>query len=300
MAKSRKQAPRRKPAQRRRVKTTALAVRPKVGIAKVLPAQEVERYVTEDRMDLGALGLVELKLSKHEEEVLSEPIDPRRIQWRPREKDGPAIIPYYPHQEYTRWFNRAFGRTGWNLVPIAKPSITRNDKNPDQQTITCPYILHIHGKPVAYAMGEQEYFAGNKQQTYGDALESTNASALRRCAKRLGVGLELWDKGFISALRPQSAPPPPPRRDEPRTYEAPRNNEPPAGHHARASEKITDKQRKRLWVIIRNSGRSEPQVKDWLHRRFGWTSTKDITRDTYDFICKAVESPADLPEASHG
>ena len=61
-------------------------------------------------------------------------------------------------------------------------------------------------------------------------------------------------------------------------------------------ERITDKQRKRLWVIIRNSGRTEQSVKDWLHTRFGWTSTKDIPRNTYDFICKAIESPADLPE----
>lgn len=254
-------------------------------------------------MNLGAFGLVELKLTTKEEEVLSETVDPRKILWRAREKDGPPVIPYYPHQEYTRWFNRAFGRTGWQLVPIAKPGIARSEKNPAQQTITQPYILHVHGKPIAFAVGEQEYFDGNKQQSYGDAIESTVASALRRCAKRLGVGLELWDKDFIESLRPGAtgggrqqyqAP------AEQRNYRAPEDNQAPAGHHQHSGQKITEKQQKRLWVITRNSGRDELAVRDWIARRFGWSSFGDITRDKYDFICSAVESPADLPEATRG
>lgn len=252
-------------------------------------------------MNLGAFGLLELKLTKHEEEVLNEPIDPRKIMWRPREKDGPPVIPYYPHPEYTRWFNRAFGRTGWALVPISKPNITRADKNPAQQTIVQPYLLHVHGKAIAYAPGEQEYFEGNRSQTYGDALESCHANALRRCAKHLGVGLELWDKDYINSLRPGAAGnytqgPAPEQPQQRREYQAPQQGEAPAAHHAQSGEAITDKQRKRLWVIVRNSGRDEEQVRAWLERRFGWTSTKQVTRREYEFVCTAIESPAQLPE----
>jgi hypothetical protein len=282
---AKKKAPARRPAKRA---TTALAKRASVvKRADVLPpAQDLERVVTADGMNLGALGLVEIKLTVAEEKILNEPIEPERVAWRASKRGGPADIPYYPHQEYTRWFNRAFGRTGWALVPVGKPSVTPGSK-PGQQTITCPYILHIHGKPVAFAMGEQEYYDSNEQQTYGDALESTVASALRRCAKRLGVGLELWDKGFLRSLPKQS----PPARTAPR----PQTNHPPAGHHPQADEVITQKQRQRLWMIIRNSGRSDDEIKRWLERRLRISATKAIKRRDYDFVCSSIEAPGDLP-----
>ena len=300
MAKTRKRTVRRQPpARRKRATSTALVRRPKV---EVLPANGEaleQRIVTSEGMDLGALGLVELKLTPKEEAVLGEHVDPARILWRARVKDGPPEIPYLPWSEYTRWFNRAFGRTGWTLVPIGKASMTPGAKD-GQQTITCPYVLYIHGKPVAFAQGEQEYFPANKQQTYGDALESTVGNAIRRVAKRIGVGLEMWDRDFIARLPRPGNYAPPPQEAAPRTYQAPRDDAPPAGHHRASGEKITDRQRKRLWVIIKNSGRDEEQVRRWLEKRFGWTSTKDITRDKYEFVCSAVESPAELPEASRG
>jgi hypothetical protein len=289
-----KPAPRRRWSTKKRAASTALVLRKRDAKATA----DLERLAPEVGMNLGAFGLVELKFTKHEEEVLSERVDPKLIQWRPREKDGPPVIPYYPHQEYTRWFNRAFGRTGWTLVPIAKPSINRSEKNPSQATITQPYLLHVHGKPIAYAAGEQEYFEGNKQQSFGDALESCHASALRRCAKHLGIGLELWDKAFINQLRPGAAPMPAagPEPSAPRTYAPPVREAEVVGHHATSGEPITDKQRKRLWAIIKNSGRNELQVKSWLERFYGWTSTSQVTRREYEFVCTAIESPADLPE----
>jgi hypothetical protein len=59
---------------------------------------------------------------------------------------------------------------------------------------------------------------------------------------------------------------------------------------------ISDKQRKRLWAISRNSGRSEEEIRGWLDRRFGWTSTKQVTRREYEFVCASIESPGRLPE----
>lgn len=135
-------------------------------------------------ISLGDLGLVEIKLTKEEELVLNEPAPREEIRIKPT---GQA---YLSHPTYTRWFNRAFGRTGWSIVPASTPM-------KDGRSVVQPYILYIHGKPAVYAMGEQDYHENNPEQTYGDALESTVASALRRCAKRLGVGLEMWDKQFL-------------------------------------------------------------------------------------------------------
>lgn len=279
---------------------------------------------TGEGLMIGELGLVELKLSKKEEAALSRPAPIEQVRIKPT---GQV---YLSHPTYTLWFNEAFGRLGWSIVPVGKPQLSG-------KSVVCPYVLFIHGKPVRFAYGEQEYFEANKDQTYGDALESTVASALRRVAKRLGVGLELWDPAFGEAfvaehciqvpcrrrdgstamqwrrrkdpkfwneLDPQHA-----RRDDVQPSQrvaapewdprgAPPDQAPPAGHHQQAGHPITDKQRKRLWVIIRNSRRDEEQVRAWLERRFGWTSTKQVTREMYEYVCTAVEAPGSLPERS--
>jgi hypothetical protein len=86
-----------------------------------------------------------------------------------------------------------------------------------------------------------------------------------------------------------------PRRREPTTTppDVPPKQPPPV-RHAKSGEPITDKQRQRLWVIVRNSGRSEEEICTWLKDTFQWTSTKDVTRDQYDRVCSAIESPGNL------
>jgi hypothetical protein len=72
---------------------------------------------------------------------------------------------------------------------------------------------------------------------------------------------------------------------------------PPAAHHSQSTERITDGQRRRLGVVIHNSGRGIEEVKDWLQRRYNVTKSEQITRNVYDDICRAIEAPGTLPEA---
>src|SRR3990167_1777295 len=51
-------------------------------------------------------------------------------------------------------------------------------------------------------------------------------------------------------------------------------NEPPRGPRPNDDAPITDFQRKRLWVIIKKSGRPETEVKMWLKAAYGIDSTK--------------------------
>lgn len=322
-----KRRPKAKPAPTPAPKGTSIIKRPDGALAgriELLPPAGSEERVITDGIALGALGLVELKLTDAEEKVLSEPAPIAEIMVKPTGQ------PYLSHPSYTRWFNRAFGRTGWSLVPVGKAAISG-------KSVVCPYVLHVHGQPVALAWGEQEYHENNRDQTYGDALESTVASALRRCAKRLGVGLELWDRDFLNrwlyenALRVVVD-----VRGDRREQWRRKNDRPLRGeqhvagegehyenrHEFRGGERggkqerqastappreeqhthrdsgapISEKQAQRLWVIIRNSGRDEQQVKEWLHRVYGLDSTKKIPRSSYDRICQAVEDPGDLPE----
>ena len=58
---------------------------------------------------------------------------------------------------------------------------------------------------------------------------------------------------------------------------------------------ISDAQRKRLFAIIRSSGHDEEEVRSWLAVGFNVTSTKDIKRRDYEFICESIEKPGTLP-----
>lgn len=305
MSKPKRGTPRRRKAKPRKRapaprRSTAIAVIPK-------PDRALPQALTPTPM-LGELGLVELKLTAEEEAVLSEPVDPSRVMIKPTK----APTPYLSHPEYTRWFNRAFGRLGWALVPCSTASKVDN-------SIQCSYLLYVHGKPVAFAVGEQEYYADNREQTFGDALESTNASALRRLAKRMGVGLELWDRDWLDgwiarhAVRVKILQ----KFKEDgvwkereawawrRKGDAPLYNEvdkPPrpagsskAAHNPKDDQPITDEQRKRFWTIVKRRGRLHAEIEVWLAAQYQVTDSKKITRRDYDAICTAVERPGPLP-----
>lgn len=313
------------------VKTTALARRPVGGelpgarlmrrlAVDVLPAERPTTAVTlSEETVLGDLGLVEIKLTEKEEAVLAELVHVDDVRMKPSGQ------PYLSHPSYTAWFNRAFGRLGWSVRPAAKASKT-------ERGVIVPYLLYIHGQPAAFAMGEQDYHESNREQSYGDAIEATVGSALRRLAKRMGVGLELWDKAWLDryvsehcvkvkcvsdkrgteylwrrkvdpkfwneagvvrqgeqdedvAPAQRRAAPAPPGPTIAR----------PAGTHGKSGEPVTEAQLRRLWVIVRNSGRSEEVIKAWLVTRYGISSSKEIRRDQYDAVCQAIEADGPLP-----
>lgn len=273
------------------------------------PAGLPERTLGADPL-VGTLGLKPMNLTPAQEAILAEavPVEAVRIK--------PTGQVYLSHPDYTRWFNRAFGRLGWALVPVAKPI-------PAAGVVLCSYILHVKGQPVAFAIGEQEYFESNKDQTYGDAIEATNASALRRIAKRLGVGLELWDKPWIEAFIAAHALRVPCRverdgrakvvyqwrliKDAPFWNEVrttdhehdqrrpERTERKPAGSHAAEDEPINAAQLERFWMTLRKSGRDEEIVRGWLLKKYHLISSKTIPRRVYNEICEAIEAPGDLP-----
>ena len=283
-------------------KATALAVRTKAP-APLIRIQDPTGALTQlpfgqlgELATVGALGLAELKLTAEEDKILGEPVNPADVLLKPKVKGGPPEIAYLPHIVYTRWFHRAFGRTGWACVPTAAPKKVNN-------LILVPYLLYVHGVPVAAATGEQEYHETNLQQTYGDVIESTVASALRRFAKRLGVGLELWDKRWLEANFGKKAVRG--RRDEVVDAEPTRGDWPPETVTERAKAgrpvldvdqpKITNAQRKRMTDIAERVGRPAAEVTLWLKKRFGATGgTKDVKQSDYTEVCRLLEARGPL------
>jgi hypothetical protein len=162
---------------RRRVATparrvTAIARRPKM---EVLPSPAANEGLSE-RTIVGMLGKIELKLTDKEEAILSEVVNVEDVRVKP---SGQA---YLSHPTYTRWFNRAFGRLGWSLVPAAAPM-----KN-ETGVVVVPYLLHVHGKPGgvrvrrAGVVRGQQPGADLRRRARGDGRE--RAAALREAHGR--------------------------------------------------------------------------------------------------------------------
>ncbi len=318
MAKSRKKKPaqKKKPATRSVAmvraakKPVAVVVRRSIARrAAPLPAPIITDVATVLKEGEVAIGdLQEVIFTPAQEAILAEPINVADIRWKPSKKNGPKDIPYLPHITYRRWFNRALGRGRWRLEPCGLPMIQNN------KLALVPYVMKIFGKRAYFAYGEQDYFENNAQQTYGDVLESTKASAIRRIAKDLGVGLELWDKDFVDGLlrqkgitrqydeprggdyvdlgpaRPYNPSPtqqqaPPPRREHPSDVQ-----------HGNGDDYVHEHQVTRFWRhIVPNSGRDEAEVRDWLFREWGVQGSAKMKRRDYDAIERAVKSQGPLP-----
>jgi len=184
-----------KPPTPKKPATMAIAKRDQAAL-DAIPVAESSSYLTENPLAL-VFAETPMKFSKMEEKILWEPVRREDIRIKPTGQ------PYVSHITYTRWLNRAFGLGQWYLRPLAMP--TKKTTETGAEAIMVPYALYVRGKAVATAYGEHEYHPKNKDQSLGDAVESTHASALRRCCKRLGVALEMWDKEYIDRFVDEQA-----------------------------------------------------------------------------------------------
>lgn len=116
--------------------------------------------------------------------ILMAPIDPEDVEVKP---DG---IIYLPEIKYRRILNNAFGPGAWGLAPRGQLMV-------QEKLVTREYALVVHGRFVAQARGEQQYFSDDGVST---AAEGCKSNALMRCCKDLGIASELWDPRFIRAF----------------------------------------------------------------------------------------------------
>ena len=122
--------------------------------------------------------------------------------------DGIEIKPtgqiYLCHIQYRRMLNDAFGMGNWALRPLGGFQKTvktkrKGEQNEEDTIIVCrEYALYIRGKYASSAIGEQEYIESNDMMSASDACEGTESNAIMRCCKKLGMGLEMWDKKFVN------------------------------------------------------------------------------------------------------
>ncbi|KAJ9165705.1 hypothetical protein NKR19_g130 [Coniochaeta hoffmannii] len=119
--------------------------------------------------------------------ILMAPVATDDVEIKP---DG---IAYLPEIKYRRILNTAFGPGGWGLAP-------RGELVVGEKVVTREYALVVHGRFVAQARGECQYFS---EDTIPTAAEGCKSNALSRCCKDLGIASELWDPRYLRNFKKQ-------------------------------------------------------------------------------------------------
>ena len=213
-----------------------------------------------------------LKLSANQIDALRRPVDDAEVDWKPTERDGPPVIPYLSHNGYRDRLDAAFGLGGWGMVPIGMPKR-------DADFVYAPFALVIDGLPRIYAWGEQQIH----KMTYGDALEGAKSNAIVRCGKELGIARDLWSKRYIDALKAR------------RGTSAARHDTPQAQERPVDPTPISEPQKRRLWAIVKTTGRQKSEVVIWLTACYNVQESALIKRSDYQAIIAAIEKPGPLP-----
>ncbi|KAB5566280.1 mitochondrial genome maintenance MGM101-domain-containing protein [Coniochaeta sp. 2T2.1] len=130
-------------------------------------------------------GLSTVAFDTEVAKILMAPLNKEDVEIKP---DG---IAYLPEIKYRRILNTAFGPGGWGLAP-------RGELVVGEKVVTREYALVVHGRFVAQARGECQYFS---EDTIPTAAEGCKSNALSRCCKDLGIASELWDPRYLRQFK---------------------------------------------------------------------------------------------------
>lgn len=107
---------------------------------------------------------------------------------------------YIEHAYLRDRFDEVIGMGQWALVRSrphwGEEFVTKQGQKAVRIYADC--ALLIRGCLVSEAIGEMVYYPNNAIQSYGDAAEGSETAAFRRCAKKIGVGLQAWKKDFCA------------------------------------------------------------------------------------------------------
>lgn len=221
---------------------------------------------------------------------------------------------YVPQVHYRRKLIKAFGYGGWALLP-------RIEWKLENGIIFREFAMFAGGRYVTEAIGTQAYDPTdntNSRMTYAEATESAKSDALKKMCKDLGIASECWDRRWCEAWKkkfavlvtyeevirgaktgkkkrawrrkdspplPYEIGPVPPGEQSAQTGSG--------GSSQAADQPISEPRMKRLFALMKEHGKTEAQVDEYLLKQFQIKSKKDIKISQYDAICKWVETPAE-------
>lgn len=253
--------------------------------------------------------------------IASSPFPPEvsKILGEQISDDDHDILPtgevYVPQVHYRRKLIKAFGYGGWALLPRFEWKI-------EGDILFREFALFVGGRYVSEAIGTQKYSPkDNERMTYAEATESAKSDALKKMCKDLGIASECWDRRWCEAWkkkfailvtyeevirgaktgkkkrawRRKDAPPVPYEIGPVQNGEGGSSGS--AGTQAGGDLPISEPRMKRLFALMKQHGKTEAQVDEYLLNQYQIKSKKDIKVSQYDAICKWVETPEEHAEA---
>jgi len=172
----------------------------------------------------------QLQLTKEEIAALSADFPDEAFQPGAAGKEN---LIYIEHAALRERLDQVIGMGQWCVIPIRRweekftyekeiwqgGRRTGTFENVTGSHVYVDGIMLIRGAFVGSAIGEMTYYPDNHTQNYGDAVEGAETAALRRCCKRLGIGLQAWRKdwcnGWWDRKNAQKRQPTPFKRPEP-------------------------------------------------------------------------------------
>ena len=134
-----------------------------------------------------------LKLTKEESDDLCAPFRDDQVRGGAKDKDN---LLYIQHIHVSDRLNRVLGIGQWALVKRSQRAQQVRYTKSEGVRIFFEGVLLIRGCYVGEAIGVGDYHLNNSAEDFGTAMESAMSDCLTRCAKRLGIGSQVWDKTY--------------------------------------------------------------------------------------------------------
>jgi len=152
----------------------------------------------------------QLQLTKEEIAALSADFPDEAFQPGAAGKEN---LIYIEHAALRERLDQVIGMGQWCVIPIRRweekftyekeiwqgGRRTGTFENVTGSHVYVDGIMLIRGAFVGSAIGEMTYYPDNHTQNYGDAVEGAETASLRRCCKRLGIGLQAWRKDWCES-----------------------------------------------------------------------------------------------------
>jgi len=135
-----------------------------------------------------------LKLTEAESKALQAPFGDEAVRGGAK---GDDRILYISHIHVSDRLNSVLGIGQWCIVK--RNQRAEQVKTVDGKPLTRIYyegVMLIRGAFVTEAIGVGQYHPNNPKEDYGTGLESAMSDCITRCCKRLGIGSQVWDKGY--------------------------------------------------------------------------------------------------------
>lgn len=103
---------------------------------------------------------------------------------------GKEQLIYLEHVFLRERLDAVLGMGQWALVPRSRWT----EKQRQSVTVYLEAMLIVRGCYITEAIGSMDYYPNNASSDFSDAVEGAESAALRRCAKKMGIGLQAWSK----------------------------------------------------------------------------------------------------------